>query len=120
MHLRIHWLLAALFSAGILLAAHIYALDTHLYYTYRWLDIPMHMLGGLTVGLLAIAFFDIRRPRAFLALVLAVAIGWEIFEYIFSISTGQPDYWFDTIHDIVNDMVGGIVAYALARYTVWR
>lgn len=94
------------------------------YWTYKWFDIPVHMLGGVWVGLTALwlwsHFMHLKvvktfRMKALGVVVFAaffVGISWEIFELLGGI-TNMSDkvYWPDTIGDIVNDFVGGMLAY---------
>ena len=120
MAMRLTWLLLALVLAALMLGVHLYALDNYLYWYYRWLDIPMHVLGGAVMAAAVIGVLRSFRPITFVLVIAAGAIGWEVFEYLFHISTGQPDYLWDTLHDIVNDAFGALVVYVVARYSVWR
>lgn len=118
--MRIHWLLAALGLALLMAAMHFYALANHLYWYYRWLDTPMHILGGAMMGAVLVGLLLRFRPYSYLFGVALGAIGWEIFEYVFGLSTGQPNYIWDTLHDVLNDALGALVVYCIARYTLWR
>jgi len=104
-----------------------------------WLDIPMHLIGGMWVALLFIYLFeknmhDLRRVHFLKALVLClgfvalIGILWEFYEYladvyIFKIhplfEVTNPKNYPDTLTDIVNDLVGGFLSlslvYALRR-----
>ncbi|MCC7436633.1 hypothetical protein IT402_02030, partial [Candidatus Nomurabacteria bacterium] len=59
------------------------------YSAMRWFDIPMHILGGVFLGLIFGAFFSQKILKittkeklvATLLFVLIVGIGWELFEY---------------------------------------
>ena len=118
--MNIKWLLSALVLACALAIAHRYALAHFLYWEYRWIDIPMHMLGGVVIATFSIGLLGTYRPYLLLAVIASVFIGWEIFEYIAKISTGQPDYVFDTAHDIVNDFIGATVAFLVAKKSLWH
>jgi hypothetical protein len=118
--MRLRWLFIALGLAALLLAIHLYALEHFLYWYYRWLDTPMHILAGAMMGAAVIGVLLKFRPYSYIVAILVGALGWELFEYIFGISTGQPDYVLDTFHDILNDFAGAIIIYIIARYTVWR
>ena len=118
--MRLSWLLAALVLCAILAGLHIYGLAHFWYWRYRWFDTPMHILAGVITGVLIVSYFKSFRPITFLVIVAVVALGWELFEYIFKISTGQPNYIWDTSHDILNDALGAIAVYIVARFTVWR
>jgi hypothetical protein len=118
--MRLRWLLIAFVLALVLLGVHLYALDNFLYWYYRWLDTPMHILAGAMMGAAIIGVLLKFRPYAYIGAILVGALGWELFEYHFGISTGQPDYVLDTFHDVLNDLVGAIIMYLIARFTVWR
>ncbi len=118
--MNMRWLLATLVLASVLAALHLYALHNYLYWHYRWFDIPMHILGGAMVGASFFAVVPYRSRTLYIAGILFVALGWEVFEYVFRISTGQPQYYFDTAHDVFNDGVGAFISYVFARKTIWR
>ena len=118
--MRLRWLLIALALSVMLLGIHLYALAHFWYWHYRWLDTPMHILAGMMMGAAIVGVLLRFRPRVYVLAIILGALGWELFEYVFGISTGQPDYVWDTIHDILNDFLGAIILYVLARYTVWR
>lgn len=113
--MRLPWLVTALILAGLMLGLHLWALESYLYWYYRWFDIPMHALGGAALGALIIAFIGRRKPWLFLAGMLGVVVGWEVFEAYARISTGQPDYWYDTTYDMINGLIGGYVVFAVAH-----
>jgi hypothetical protein len=113
-------LYVALILSALLLALHLYALDTYFYWYYRWFDIPMHILGGVAVGAFVLAFLSSKRMVLYFPAMIAVVVGWEVFEYIGRISTGQPDYWFDTGFDIVNGLVGAAITLTVAKLSPWR
>lgn len=107
------WLPAALVLSALLLAAHLAALTHFLYWRHWWFDIVMHALGGAALAALALAVVGRRRVPFFLALTAAI-IGWEAFELIAHISTGQHDYWLDTAADIVIGMAAATAFYLIA------
>jgi len=94
------------------------------YWTYRWLDIPVHILGGFWVSLTTIwvslkakhvdSIYGYKKKVLFLMLisVLSIAIFWEVFELIFGVtSLSKYGYWQDSISDIINGFVGGIISF---------
>lgn len=94
--------------------------QSNLYYEIWWLDIPMHILGGLGVAALAVSIlnyknFEITFGRIVIAFFL-VAIVWEIYEYICS---SGGDYiwggWFDTIKDMINGFLGASIVYLIYK-----
>ncbi|HVW71842.1 MAG TPA: hypothetical protein VHB93_01670 [Candidatus Paceibacterota bacterium] len=120
--MNLRWLLAALASAAVLAALHIWAIMHFIYWKYRWFDTPMHMLGGATIGLIAIGLLGNRwQPWRYLALIALAAFGWELFEYVFGITGVTATYYvWDTAHDVLNDVIGAVAVYFVARHTVWK
>ena len=119
--MRLRWLIYALCIAGLLAAVHWYATEHFLYWRFRWFDTPMHLLGGATIGTLAVAVLGRFRPWLYLSLIVLAAVGWELFESAAGIAVlPGVDYGWDTAHDLLNDALGGIAVYAIARFTVWR
>jgi hypothetical protein len=113
-------LFLALISTALLLILHLYALQTYFYWYHRWFDIPMHLLGGAAVGAFVLAFFNVRRMKLYFFCMLAVVVGWEVFENLAQISTGQPNYWTDTIGDMANGLIGAVFSYVVAKRGPWR
>ncbi|CAN5759976.1 hypothetical protein BH11PAT2_BH11PAT2_02700 [soil metagenome] len=105
----------ALVLSAALLAAHLYALSTYFYWHHRWFDIPMHILGGIAIGSFLLAFFSVKRAWLYFAAMLSITVLWEVFEYYAGISRGQPDYWFDTIKDIADGMIGASITFITAK-----
>lgn len=101
------------------------ALTFYLYWSLWWYDSMMHFLGGLTLGVLAVWFWNVEKHslRAFLLIFITVMLlggVWEVFEYVFDIAgtaRGTLNYWKDTIHDMVMDGLGAVLAYFWA---IWR
>jgi hypothetical protein len=114
------WLLVTLALSLAVISLHLYALEHFWYWKHRWFDIPMHVLGGATVGAFFIALTDTKRPLAYLGGMFLIGAGWEVMEYTNNITSGEPGYWFDTLHDILDDAIGAIIAYVIARLTIWR
>ncbi len=118
---------------ALLAVVHGAAMRFELYSTYPWFDIPMHFWGGTLIalgsatGLFARVFR--RAPRSLFessVLVLVVGVAWEVFEWYAGIAgvvtylaTIIPDYhtlWvIDTCKDLILDLAGGAVGYAVAR-----
>ena len=103
---------------------HYLALKNSWYWTVKWIDIPVHILGGFWVAItvlwisLNIKHIDSingYKKRALLVMlipVLVVGISWEIFELIFKITNlHDVGYWSDTLSDILNGFIGGIIAF---------
>lgn len=116
-------LIVFFFAASFILAfTHIIALQFYLYWQFLWLDIPMHILGGICVALgisilpfLRIYFFEKHQTLAvYLLATLVVGLIWEVFEYANGISLVQDeDFVLDTLLDLFFDLTGGTIGYYL-------
>lgn len=93
---------------------------TNLYYELPWLDIPMHILGGFLIAALSVNLLKVQNKSRLIsvthvtAYVIFVAIIWEISEYM----RGVIDYnslsdYFDTVTDLINGVIGGLLAYKI-------
>ena len=114
----------------IIAVLHFLALQFYLYWTFWWLDILMHFLGGLWVGLTALWFFFfsgymhknvnlVRSTKIFLitiASVIVVGVLWEVWElWADLVFINEAGYFLDTSLDMVMDTLGGIVAFIYAK-----
>ena len=86
------------------------------YSSIRYFDMFMHFLGGIWVGLMSLYFFTFQRISLklvvrVLLVVLAVGVGWEIFEFLVNDAFAQnPFNYLDTFSDIFFDLSGGLCA----------
>ena len=84
----------------------------------------MHFLGGVFVGLLVLwlqflsgyfgtpALPSSRKVfSVMLVAVLAVGVGWEVFERLLGHTWSVEGYWLDTSVDVVLDLLGSVVAF---------
>jgi hypothetical protein len=126
-------ILAALFLLiWILAAIHIAAESYFWYWTYRWLDIPMHVFGGMWLGLGVLWLKNHtgyvrglwqRLPKSNLAVALCgglcIGLVWEAYEYTIwqYIGTGlPPQYGPDTQLDLLMDATGAMLGYLAYRF----
>lgn len=113
MSTRQRFYLALSFSAFVILLNTI-AHNLYLYWTYKWVDIPMHILGGVMAGLFTYVFLRaLKLPeirRNVLIGVILVGIGWEILELWYKVDVVNVRYWIDTAKDLVNDSIGGLIS----------
>lgn len=116
---RAYWFIAALILSAALALLNFWALDQYLYWKNVWFDIPMHFLGGLTIGVFAAALVYRFRPWFFVLLSTVAFVGWEVFEYLFGIPK-EANYVFDTSLDLLMDALGALIVYGVARATLWR
>lgn len=117
--MRLTWLSAALILSAGLAVLHYYALADFLYWRYVWLDVPVHFLGGLALAMLVIGVLRNFHPRTFVLSMAGVLIGWELFELVIQ-TTREANFVFDTALDVLMGTLGALVAYTLARFTLWR
>lgn len=122
-----------------LLAINALALVTHGYVYYPWFDMPMHFMGGVIIGYIALAVWSLTIQRivfqktlsprvhtviyfvGILGLVALVGVVWEWYEFL-------SDCWAvyqghvldavpaqvslaDTMLDLFLDLTGGAVAF---------
>lgn len=92
----------------------------HLYYELKWLDIPMHILGGFGVASLVSALYSyfgkpISPWKIFIAYTFA-AVAWELYEYVHDVVIGREwNGWFDTIKDYIDGGIGAAISYRLMK-----
>src|SRR3989344_6987032 len=116
----IRLLLAQFFAILVLAVVMWVAVWFSLYWRVWWLDIPMHLFGGVWAALCAAWFFARRKEALSLVwcLVFALTIGvvWEIFEYVEGIAAPQYlSYSIDTAKDILMDLLGAVLGWIIAR-----
>ncbi len=89
------------------------------YWRIPWFDMPMHFLGGLWVGSVALWFYSrsvsTQYLQAFLVSIGAVLVVgglWEIFEFSVDtiVSVSDQNGVLDTISDVMFDIIGGVIA----------
>jgi hypothetical protein len=91
-----------------------------LYWRYDWLDIPMHILGGVVIVLMLASLRQIISPLARLStgwlctVLIATLIFWELFG-IFRYGGLKPGFALDTTLDIICGFFGIILGYYLVR-----
>lgn len=104
----------ALAFAAFVILLHKIAHELYLYWTYRWVDIPMYILGGIMAGLFTFVFLRITRlpesTKNLLIGVVIVGVGWEILELLYKVDALSTRYWIDTIKDLIDDTIGGFIS----------
>lgn len=89
------------------------------FWTYRWLDIPFHFVGGALLTWLCFLIIAIYRKSFYIPWILALAIPcvlgliWEMVEVYAKVVQMPPGYGLDTAKDLLVDIAGGLVVYAL-------
>jgi hypothetical protein len=113
MSTRARFYLALLFAAGII-CVHMLAFNLYLYWTYKWVDIPMHILGGIMAGfftLISLQYFSLKETLLYTLMgLLAVGIGWELLEVFYRVNVLSFGYWIDTAKDLIDDTIGGLIS----------
>lgn len=117
--MRLPWLITALVLAALLAVLQHVALAESLYWHYPWFDTLMHFLGGLAVASFIVGLLHKHRAQVFLAGMVGIAVGWEVFEFIIG-TQREANFVFDTALDLLMDTLGMATVYLIARYTLWR
>jgi len=114
------YIFVALFT--LLFGFDLIAIKYTLYWHYRWIDIPVHFIGGffLAALLFYITFSNkttrriIRMPRTnkniifvCVILVFVAALGWEVIEFAVGRTRISPAFWPDTSLDLLAGTAGG-------------
>ncbi len=104
------------FLLVLFLVSHYIFEPTYLYHELVWLDIPMHLLGGLGVGFLINGVARLRGIKVSLLqmfiLFFVVAISWEVYEYLRGVIVYDALYkYLDTTKDFIVGSFGLFCAY---------
>ncbi len=102
---------------------HFMALNFYFYWSYWWWDVMTHFFVSFTgaLGLYWGIFYSgliFKQPfiRAWknvlviFLLVLAIGIGWEMFEFTNGITDSDEGYARDTMNDLILDSAGALLA----------
>ena len=136
------------FSFSLILLALVTVLDflafkNFWYWRWRWFDQPMHFVGGLLAGLVAIQIYlfffhqdwkEVRGEEIILTSILgALIIGlvWEFFEftadkiYVARVELKTLDMlytgWRGSLHDLLFDLIGALTSAILFITSfIWR
>jgi len=112
---------------GLLVILNGFAYKYFWYWHYPWGDVPMHFLGGITLGAFLVWFGgDKVAWQTVLGLVLLVGLGWELFEFKFShflpavVQFKTLPVWqrglADTFSDVLFGLLGALSIYAILTY----
>lgn len=117
--MRLPWLVAALVLAALLALVHLFALAHFWYWEYPWFDVPVHFLAGSFMGTAVVGVLGRFKPKTFLLAVVVGALGWELFELLVNVEH-EANFVLDTALDLLMDTLGITLAYAIARFSIWR
>jgi hypothetical protein len=119
-HLSI-WVIAAL--GLFIFFFNLLATYWHLFFLIWWLDIPLHILGGMWVALSAFVIYyrshyagHKNHSALFVvsfAICTALSVGllWELYEFVVDRAMATNDIQLaDSLKDLFDDFLGGIVA----------
>jgi len=120
-----------------IVAVHTFALINYWYWTYQWLDIPMHFLGGFWAAMAIIFLISnfqfpiskeflkenfFRFAIAILSFVIFIGVFLEFAEFIYDVSISLRGYSgflqlgaADTIADLFFDLLGAFVFVIIYR-----
>lgn len=116
-------------ASAIVFFTNFFATKAYLYWYIWWFDIMMHFVSGIIVGYFGMFIATLiwkkslqlsQRKKLLLfvvALLTSLLIGmiWEILEYSMGLIQNTPELVFDTVSDLIDDVSGGILAWALAN-----
>lgn len=95
------------------------------YYTgnnsFRWIDIPTHLAGGMLVALIVNGRGSVANLKKTFVLSLLVLLSWELFEIITSTVSHREfivDIFQETVKNQTRDMAMGIIgilSFAIIR-----
>lgn len=93
----------------------------------RWeaIDVPMHFLGGLTVGILAagiLSHYELKQKPWFftllftLSFVIFIGAGWELCEYLLGFVLDSRIIGLVTVRDMLGDLFNAGIAAIVTWY----
>ncbi len=91
-----------------------------LYWQYAWLDMPMHVLGGVVLMLMVASLRQMssslqRLPAIATPIIFSSAlIGWELFGIV-RYGGLKPDFWTDTVGDLICGVLGVSLGFILVK-----
>ncbi len=106
----------SLLVAFLIIIVNYFAGIYQVYWMLPWFDIPMHISGGLMVGLFAqtgLDYIHINKSRLLYIILAVIAVGlvWELVECYLRLTDGfGPISRLDTIKDIIDDIIGGVLS----------
>ncbi|OHA02148.1 MAG: hypothetical protein A3C12_00060 [Candidatus Sungbacteria bacterium RIFCSPHIGHO2_02_FULL_49_20] len=117
---------------GLLLGVHFIAVATDAYREIIWIDIPIHLLGGLIMGSAFLWYARRWLPKirheskrmVFILLLLGwtalLGVSFEFFEFSYDHLIATPYGWqkaqlgnADTMKDLLDDLLGGLLVLVI-------
>jgi hypothetical protein len=100
----------------------------NLYFVFNWLDIPMHFIGGFSVGYMVILFLrfwkqekllNVENKLIFVFIVIGavslIAILWEFYEFFISLFFNGNILYEDTLFDLFMGVFGSLVVSVFSK-----
>lgn len=110
-----------LITFSVFAVVHTIATKLFLYWHFSWLDLPMHLFGGVLISLGLFTLRDIHvfpnsllKPFPVLFISLLVALLWETFEWMIGVPM-LSDFILDTSIDISLGLCGGYIGYLVGN-----
>lgn len=110
----------ALLITGLIGWLYLYGTDNFLFWYYPWYDAPLHILGGVVIGLWGSAVASrVRlstRATTLLvgALALVVGVAWEVMEHVAGFrELTDVGYFVDTAQDLACTLGGALATIGL-------
>jgi hypothetical protein len=100
----------------LILVLHLFGMYEHLYISYWYYDIILHILGGIGIALSALYIF--KNPKYIVMITIIAGLSWELFEVYYNIAgspVGTFAYRIDTIKDLINDTLGATIVWITTR-----
>ena len=105
---------------SLFVTAHLYFLQQFYYWHLVWLDVGMHVWGGV---LLLVSWYYLSNNKIFpkllssskykpLIIFVIIIVGWEVFKYLIAQSV-QANYICDTVIDLAAGLFGGLATFFL-------
>ncbi len=102
---------------------HIIFIHFYVYWRLRWVDIPIHILGGIWIVLTLAWILSWMKPEVSIPFSRAILWGlivgglWEISELLIGIESPLVHgYIADTIKDLVDDVIGTACGFFVVRW----
>jgi hypothetical protein len=113
-------ILSGLFLLVLYSLSHFVFEPAYMYFEIWWLDIPMHILGGLGVASLVYSILIyLRKPVTLLPIIVSVfvvAVTWEIYEYVRGVVIyDRLSSYLDTVKDLIDGTIGAYIAYLVIK-----
>lgn len=115
-------------AVTLLFTVHMIASLEALYFKIWWLDIPMHLWGGVCVALAALASYQLY-PRTVdqlslwigvILVVLVIGSVWELYEVALNNLYNIDRFdLLDMVSDLINDTLGALAALFVSKKLNW-